>query len=194
MLFGPPGCGKGAFGAKIAQHFGICQVSVGKLIQEAAASDGEVRALLERGEQIPDNVLNPLVFGALSKQRGYVLDGYPRTDLQAFALKAHTQPTHVIEFAGVAEKDTPEMRVYNSTLNGIRDVFRPLLTVVSLKEDPQVVEKTLLDIVSGRRKVLDKVTREVLPRGPGLVSAQQEAEDLNFCKVKNTKPKIEEVE
>ena len=67
VLFGPPGCGKGAFGAKIAQHFGICQVSVGKLIQEAAASDGEVRALLERGEQISDNVLNPLEFGAVSK-------------------------------------------------------------------------------------------------------------------------------
>ena len=57
-----------------------------------------------------------------------------------------------------------------------------------------MVEATLFDIVSGRRKVLDKVTREVLPRGPGLVSVQQEAEDLNFCKVKNTKPKIEEIE
>ena len=62
------------------------------------------------------------------------------------------------------------MRVYKSTLNGIRDVFRSLLTVVNIDEDQQVVENTLLDIVSGRRKVLDKETREVLPRGPGLVS------------------------
>ena len=95
LLFGSPGAGKGTQARQIAPRLGIPHISTGDMIRaEVAAGTAlgrKVRAIMEKGELIPDEVVNALVEERLGQpdcRRGFVLDGYPRTREQAQALEA----------------------------------------------------------------------------------------------------------
>jgi adenylate kinase len=90
VMLGPPGSGKGTQGSRLAEHLGVPHISSGEVLREAAGTDSDlgrkVRAYIERGELVPDDltaaVLDP-VLAAARAGGGYVLDGFPRTPDQA---------------------------------------------------------------------------------------------------------------
>jgi adenylate kinase len=94
LMVAPPGAGKGTQGAVIAAHFDVPRIATGELLRDHVARRtpvGEaVRAHLDRGELVPDEVVLDMVRDALvtakSDGRGYVLDGMPRNITQARAL------------------------------------------------------------------------------------------------------------
>ncbi len=95
VLLGPPGAGKGTQGKRIAEHYGVPQISTGELLREHVQRGTElgvvVRKSLARGELIADDLMNDMVCKRLSEpdsERGYVLDGFPRTVTQAEWLDA----------------------------------------------------------------------------------------------------------
>ena len=94
LMVAPPGAGKGTQGAVIAEHFGIPHIATGDLLREHVAQSTElgvaVKAYLDRGELVPDDVVLAMVRVALEAARGggWVLDGVPRTMQQARALYA----------------------------------------------------------------------------------------------------------
>ncbi len=92
LMIAPPGAGKGTQGVVIAEHFGIPHIATGDLLRDHVKRGTElgqsVRAFLDRGALVPDEVVLDMVRAAFEAQQGdgYVLDGLPRTMEQARAL------------------------------------------------------------------------------------------------------------
>jgi adenylate kinase len=90
VLLGPPGAGKGTQSKRIAEHYRIPQVSTGDLLREHVKQQTslgvQVQALMANGELVPDNLVCDIVAWRLREpdaQRGFILDGFPRTQKQA---------------------------------------------------------------------------------------------------------------
>ncbi|MCZ6568583.1 MAG: adenylate kinase [Deltaproteobacteria bacterium] len=94
ILTGPPGAGKGTQAKLLAKRLGIPQIATGDILREAVASGSElgqrVKAIMERGELVPDEVVIEIVEERLAREDcvpGFILDGFPRTREQAEALE-----------------------------------------------------------------------------------------------------------
>jgi len=90
VLLGPPGAGKGTQAKRITEGYRIPQVSTGDLLREHVKQGTplgvQVRDLLAKGELVPDNLVCDIVAWRLREpdaQRGFILDGFPRTETQA---------------------------------------------------------------------------------------------------------------
>ncbi len=90
VLFGPPGAGKGTQAAMIEGKYGIPHISTGdifrKNIKEGTPLGKLAKAYIEAGELVPDELTMGLVLDRISEPDclgGYILDGFPRTILQA---------------------------------------------------------------------------------------------------------------
>jgi adenylate kinase len=90
VLLGPPGAGKGTQSKRITEQFHIPQVSTGDLLREHVKQQTplgvEVQAVIARGELVPDNLVCDIVAWRLRQpdaDRGFILDGFPRTQKQA---------------------------------------------------------------------------------------------------------------
>jgi adenylate kinase len=95
VLLGPPGAGKGTQSKRITEHYRIPQVSTGDLLREhvnqGTPLGQQVQALIARGELVSDHLVCDIVAWRLREpdaQRGFVLDGFPRTQKQAAWLDA----------------------------------------------------------------------------------------------------------
>ena len=93
VFLGPPGAGKGTYAKELVKILGIPHISTGDMFREAVASGSElgkkVKEIMDRGDLIPDEIVNAVVRERLSKpdcEKGFILDGYPRTVEQAKAL------------------------------------------------------------------------------------------------------------
>lgn len=93
LLMGPPGAGKGTQAAKLTVDFNIPHISTGDMFR-AAVKEGtelgkEAKKYMDAGQLVPDSVTIGIVGEGLSKpncQKGFILDGFPRTIEQANAL------------------------------------------------------------------------------------------------------------
>jgi adenylate kinase len=93
VLFGPPGSGKGTQSKLLMNEFGIPQISTGDMLRSHIRSGNAlgtgVEAKMKAGVLVKDDVVNRLVEDRLKQpdcERGFILDGYPRTRAQAEAL------------------------------------------------------------------------------------------------------------
>jgi len=93
-LLGPPGVGKGTQAARIASEFGIAHISTGDMFREAVAAGTELgktaREYMAAGALVPDEIVIGMVeerLGRPDTQKGFLLDGFPRTIPQAEALE-----------------------------------------------------------------------------------------------------------
>jgi adenylate kinase len=93
IFLGPPGAGKGTQAQRLSKRFGIPQLSTGDILRRAVAEGTplgkKAKALMDAGQLVPDEIVNGIVDDALNKpeaQRGFLLDGFPRTVAQATAL------------------------------------------------------------------------------------------------------------
>jgi len=95
VLLGPPGAGKGTQAKRIAEHYGIPQISTGDIlrgnVQRGTELGVQAQAIMARGELVPDDLVCDMVALRLHDadcERGFILDGFPRTAKQAGWLDA----------------------------------------------------------------------------------------------------------
>ena len=95
VLMGPPGAGKGTQGEILSKRLGIDTISTGVMLRTAIKEQTEVGKLAEgyinEGKLVPDDVIVAIVKERLAKpdcEKGFILDGFPRTTAQAEALTA----------------------------------------------------------------------------------------------------------
>ena len=105
IFLGPPGAGKGTTASKVATEFGIPHISTGDLFRAAIKNETElglrVKAITEKGDLVPDDLTVEIVkerLHAPDSQKGYILDGFPRTIPQAEALAGYSSITRVLNF------------------------------------------------------------------------------------------------
>ena len=95
ILLGPPGAGKGTQSKQIVDRYGVPQISTGDLLRDHVGRGTELgleaKSIMARGELVPDELMYGIVATRLREadcKRGFVLDGFPRTDAQAGWLDA----------------------------------------------------------------------------------------------------------
>ena len=95
VLLGAPGAGKGTQAEKLIEAYGIPQISTGDILRAAVAAGTELgleaKRFMDAGDLVPDKVVIGLVKTRLAEpdtDKGFILDGFPRTTAQAEALDA----------------------------------------------------------------------------------------------------------
>ncbi|MCS6998476.1 MAG: adenylate kinase [Aquificaceae bacterium] len=91
VFLGPPGSGKGTQAKGLSRQLGLVHISTGDLLREAVRKGTELgkraREYMERGELVPDSLMIALIEEVMPQEGGFILDGFPRTVMQALALE-----------------------------------------------------------------------------------------------------------
>jgi len=162
ILIGPPGAGKGTQAKLLVERWGVPQISTGDMLREARAKRTplglQAESYMQAGKLVPDEVVIGLIEERLRQEdcrKGFLLDGFPRTEAQAEALD------RLLESAGlkldaVIQLDVPrELLVERAVLRRIDKVtgqiyhlkYNPPPPDAELEhradDFPEVVEKRL---------------------------------------------------
>ena len=93
ILLGPPGCGKGTQAKLLTEKHHIPQISTGDILREAVKQETplgvEAKNYMNAGKLVPDEVVIGIIQDRLKQsdcENGFILDGFPRTVVQAEAL------------------------------------------------------------------------------------------------------------
>ena len=117
ILMGPPGVGKGTQANNIIEKYGIVHLSTGDILRAEVGENTELgqkaKAFMDAGQLVPDELLLNMMENRLQQkdcQKGYLLDGFPRTipqaeGLETILIKIH----HKINFAISLTADETEL-------------------------------------------------------------------------------------
>lgn len=93
LIFGPPGSGKGTYASRLTSILGVPHISTGDLVRDEIKRQTEigmiVKPYVERGELVPDEIIIDILLRRLREpdtEKGFILDGFPRTISQALFL------------------------------------------------------------------------------------------------------------
>lgn len=105
IFLGPPGAGKGTIAVRVKEHYSIPHISTGDLfrahIQNQTEVGKKVKAILDSGELVPDELTIEMVRQRLQEgdtEKGFILDGFPRTIPQAESLSSFSRIDAVLNF------------------------------------------------------------------------------------------------
>lgn len=143
VLFGPPGAGKGTQSSKLIERFGLVHLSTGDIFRANIKGEtplGQLaKSFMDQGQLVPDQVTIQLLESEINKHpgaKGFIFDGFPRTQAQALALDdmlASRQAEISLMLALEVEEDELKKRLL---LRG-KDSGRPD------DQDPQIIQKRI---------------------------------------------------
>ncbi len=128
IFFGPPGAGKGTQASRISEVLEVPQIATGDIFRGKSKENSQlgrkVKGFMEKGQLIPDEIVNEVVRERISKRdckKGFILDGYPRTIDQAIyldkALKDMGKEITAVIYLEVNEDEIVKRLSYRRTCN-----------------------------------------------------------------------------
>ncbi len=180
ILIGAPGSGKGTQAKKLKEQLGYAHISTGDLLRAAVAAGSELgrqaKGFMDAGGLVPDALVIDLLKEALDApeaQKGFILDGFPRTIPQAEALDAAVTidkvidlqvPFELIEERITGRRMSPSGHVYHVKYNppkveGICDVTGEKLYFRS-DDQPDKVRERLAKFEAETRPVIARYQRK----------------------------------
>lgn len=170
---GPPGAGKGTQAKAVADHFGVPAISTGDIFR-ANVGQGtplgiEAKRYMDAGEYVPDEVTNNMVRDRIAEpdaDKGFLLDGYPRTLAQVTELDGMIDATgHRLDAVLVLTVDQEAVvgrLLKRAEIEGraddTEDVIRRRLEVYSEETEPLIAvyaERNLVVSVDGMGEIDD---------------------------------------
>ncbi len=152
ILFGPPGSGKGTQAAKLEKTYGLFHISTGDMFRSEIENGTELgqqaHEFMSRGELVPDEVTIGMLRNRMlahSEAKGFIFDGFPRTEPQADALD-HLMSDMNQQIDALILLEVPEEEIVNRILkrgidsnrsdDGDEDVIRNRFRVYQSKTAP----------------------------------------------------------
>ena len=94
VILAPPSSGVFAIGSKLAENLDAIYISSGEVLQNSIMKQTtagiQCKSFVEKGQLVPDELISTLIFARLEEpyvlERGFVLEGFPRTKQQAIAM------------------------------------------------------------------------------------------------------------
>jgi len=175
VFLGPPGAGKGTQALKIAEKFGVPHISTGDILRAAVKEGTELgklaKSYMDRGELVPDEVIIGIIKERLSrpdvKERGFILDGFPRTLKQAEALdqmlKELSMPLNKVIYLNVDDEEIVKRLLARGRADDTEDVIRKRLKVYREQTAPLIdyyQAKGLLVEICGVGQI-EEITRKI---------------------------------
>ncbi len=175
---GPPGAGKGTQAKVVAEHFGIPAISTGDIFRYNVSEGTELglkaKEFMDAGEYVPDEITNLMVRNRIDEpdaERGFLLDGYPRTLSQVEELDGMIKFTgHELDAVVVLTVDGEELvqrLLQRAETDGrsddTEDVIRRRQEVYAEQTEPLIDvyrDRNLLIEVDGMGEV-DDVTKRI---------------------------------
>lgn len=185
IMFGPPGAGKGTFSSRLADLLGICRISTGDIFREHIDKGTElgarVKVYVQKGALVPNDIVIDILKRRLAQpdcEKGFILDGYPRTLSQAKALENENieaiinliVPDEILIAKCVARRicetcgDIYNILNLDKMINGIKYSLPPMKSIVEgrcnkcggeliqrVDDNPQVI-KTRLEVYRSQFK------------------------------------------
>jgi adenylate kinase len=143
VLFGPPGAGKGTQSEKLIAHYGLIHLSTGDLLRSQIAEQTplglEAKKLMDQGILVPDEVVIGMIASKLDAYpdaKGFIFDGFPRTQNQAQALDQLLQQKNTSIHRMLALEVTEEELAKRLLLRG-KDSGRPD------DQNPEIIKKRI---------------------------------------------------
>jgi adenylate kinase len=150
VFLGPPGAGKGTQAVKIAQKYGIPHISTGDILRDAVKEGTELgklaKSYMDKGELVPDDVIIGIIRERLSEkdvmERGFILDGFPRTIAQAKALdellSELKMPLDAVIFLNVDDEEIVKRLLARGRADDTEEVIRNRLEVYRKQTAPLI--------------------------------------------------------
>lgn len=111
LLIGPPGAGKGTQATIISKKFSIPQIATGDMLRQEVKNATDLglqaKGFMDKGELVPDSLVINMLEKRLKEkdaQKGFILDGFPRTVAQADALDKKFKDLAIDKFAVIELK------------------------------------------------------------------------------------------
>jgi adenylate kinase len=132
ILFGPPGSGKGTQSAKLIQTYGLLHISTGDLLRDEVSQETllglEAKKYMDEGRLVSDAIVIGMIGSKLDahpEAKGYIFDGFPRTEAQAIALdqlldEKNTE-IRVLLSLEVPEEELKRRLLHRGTVSGRSD-------------------------------------------------------------------------
>ena len=166
ILLGPPGSGKGTQGERLQEDFRLPYYATGDILRAAVKEGTEVgkqaKEYMDRGDLVPDQVIIGVIAERLQDEEasdGFILDGFPRTVLQAEALHGKMKELRR-EITAVLLIDVPEEEILRR-LGGRRTCERNPSHIYHVEFDPPK-EEGVCDIDGSKLIVRDDDKPEVI--------------------------------
>jgi adenylate kinase len=173
LLLAPPGAGKGTQGARLAERRGVPHLATGDMLRRHVADGTELgrraEVFMRRGELVPDELVVALVGEAIAGDPpldGYVLDGFPRTLVQAEAAyewgRAHDRTFHAVVCLDVPEDELVRRLLDRGRGDDTADTIRTRLRVYADSTAPLFDfyrRRDILVVVDGTGEIDDVAAR-----------------------------------
>jgi adenylate kinase len=180
ILLGPPGAGKGTQAKRLEERYGLKQLSTGDMLRAAIAAGTplgqQVQEILDRGDLVTDAVMLDMIAERIAQpdcDRGFILDGFPRTVPQAEGLD-EMLARHGKSLAVVIEMRVDETALFTRIANraalstekradDTEETLRKRLGIYREQTAPIIPyyrDKGLLKVVDGMAE-MDAVTHQI---------------------------------
>jgi adenylate kinase len=175
VIFGPPGSGKGTYASRLHARLGIDVIATGDILREIMKEDTplgrKVKGFVEKGHLVPDDVVIQVLKQRLDKssgEKGFILDGFPRTIEQAKTLDK------LVKIDGVIQLTVPDWIIIErlssrricKSCGEVYNVrfLRPKMEGICDKCGGQLYQRSddMPDVIKGRIEVYERQTEPIL--------------------------------
>ena len=173
ILFGPPGCGKGTQANFISESLSIPHLSTGDMLRSAVSSGSEIglkaKNIMESGGLVSDQIVLSIVEERIAKhdcEKGFILDGFPRTVNQAEKLDLLLSTSHELDCVlriKVDEEEIIKRLIDRAREDDKPDIIKNRFKTYNAETQPLIPfyeERKILFNINGMQKI-EEVSEDI---------------------------------